>query len=544
MSLSIRARLYFGFALMASLPVAAAVVTYLGVQSLNRSANLVAEVRFPAALAAEELRSDLRLARFATRGIILRMGEPEEVKKATTQRDQSWKALQEDIDDIKAIAANWTEPADRERPQIMQDAFDGFKKAQLEIAELANTGKRAEALALLSGQSRTLGDTIDKQVAEIIQSQRKLLEEDRVNLQATSARMNTIAISAAAIAATLGGFIAAVIGRSILGPLSKLESRLKDIAQGQGDLTVQLEVSSEDELGRVARFFNEFVAKIRGVIQQTSATTKNVAAAATQVAASSEELATTVRNQEQAARQVASAVTELSASVTEVATKSAEASNASQQSMHQASTGADLVDQTVTQLGQINERFNEVAGVVATLERQGDEVGRVVQVIQEIADQTNLLALNAAIEAARAGEHGRGFAVVADEVRKLAERTTQATGEVGKTISGMRGGTQQAADAMKTGRETVEQGRKMGTGTGEAVRAIVTAQRSAEQMALSIAAATKQQSTATEEISRTIEEMTSSNTQSASAADQASRAAGSLSKEAETLKRIMGQFRV
>ena len=544
MSLSIRARLHFGFALMASLPVAAAVVTYLGVQSLNRSANLVAELRFPAALAAEELRSDLRLARFATRGIILRMGEPEEVKKATTQRDQSWKALQEDIDDIKAIAANWTEPADRERPQIMQDAFDGFKKAQLEIAELANTGKRAEALALLSGQSRTLGDTIDKQVAEIIQSQRKLLEEDRANLQATSARMNTIAISAAAIAATLGAFIAAVIGRSILGPLSKLESRLKDIAQGQGDLTVQLEVSSEDELGRVARFFNEFVAKIRGVIQQTSATTKNVAAAATQVAASSEELATTVRNQEQAARQVASAVTELSASVTEVATKSAEASNASQQSMRQASTGADLVDQTVTQLGQINERFNEVAGVVATLERQGDEVGRVVQVIQEIADQTNLLALNAAIEAARAGEHGRGFAVVADEVRKLAERTTQATGEVGKTISGMRGGTQQAADAMKTGRETIEQGRKMGTGTGEAVRAIVTAQRSAEQMALSIAAATKQQSTATEEISRTIEEMTSSNTQSASAADQAARAAGSLSKEAETLKRLMGQFRV
>jgi methyl-accepting chemotaxis protein len=133
---------------------------------------------------------------------------------------------------------------------------------------------------------------------------------------------------------------------------------------------------------------------------------------------------------------------------------------------------------------------------------------------------------------------------VADEVRKLAERTTQATGEVSKTIGGMRDGTVQAAAAMKTGRQTVSQGREMGGQTGEAVQCIVRSQQAAEQVVASIAAATQQQASATEEISRTIEQMTASNAESASAANQAAQAAGNLSQQAEDLKRLMTQFKV
>ena len=353
----------------------------------------------------------------------------------------------------------------------------------------------------------------------------------------------TIVTIVAFLSAGLGVCMSMIIIRGVTGPLSRVVTALKSVAAG--DLTAPLmKMTSRDEVGILGHATDAMSEMLKKMVGEIKGTSSQVAAAATEVAASAEELSQTVRSQEQAATQVASAVTELSASITEVANKSSDSATSARDSMKQAAAGGDLVQQTVTQLGQINDRFSEVGSVVSTLEQQGQEVGRIVQVIQDIADQTNLLALNAAIEAARAGEHGRGFAVVADEVRKLAERTTQATGEVASTIGGMQQGTVKAAEAMKVGRQTVEEGARMGGQAGDAVGVIVKAQKAAEQMAASIAAATQQQASATEEISRTIEQMTAANSQSAGAASQASQAANSLSQQAEVLKRSMERYKV
>ena len=365
-----------------------------------------------------------------------------------------------------------------------------------------------------------------------------LADADRVR---SAASLTVVVI--AGVSAVLAGILSVVTIRGITGPLGRVVHSLKTVAGG--DLTVTaLNLRTHDEVGTLATASDTLADSLRTMVKSIKGTSNDVAAAATEVAASAEELAQTVRTQEQSATQVASAVSELASSVAEVADKSSKAAISARDSAQQAGTGGDLVRETVSQLGQINQRVGEVATAVSTLETQGTEVGRIVQVIEEIAEQTNLLALNAAIEAARAGEHGRGFAVVADEVRKLAERTTQATAEVGKTIGSMQQETSRAAEAMKVGRETVAEGARLGERAGVAVTAIVSAQTHAESLSGSIAAATQQQATATEEISRTIDEMTASNRQSADAAGQAAQAAGNLSHQAETLRQYMERFKV
>lgn len=418
-----------------------------------------------------------------------------------------------------------------------QAAIDFWLKGLAKVTQLKE--EQGKTIAEMD----TVGPKMWGTTEELIASLKKTSQEVREKADAVATTSKTLVAIISALALGVAAVLSYVLIRGITGPLGRVVESLSAVANR--DLTKpSLSMKSKDEIGMLAGATDRMSSALKQMVSEIQGTTNQIAAAATEVAASSEQLAASVKNNENAAQQVSSAVSELASSVSEVATKSAEASDAARDSMKQAESGGNLVAKTVTQLGDINGRFNEVGSVISTLEQQGEEVGRIVQVIQDIADQTNLLALNAAIEAARAGEHGRGFAVVADEVRKLAERTTQATGEVSKTIGGMSEGTKKAAEAMVVGRKTVDEGREMGEQTGDAVRKIVDAQKEAEKRASSIAAATHQQSSATEEISRTIEQMTGSNRESASAADQAAGAATSLSTQAESLKRLVGQFRI
>lgn len=349
---------------------------------------------------------------------------------------------------------------------------------------------------------------------------------------------------------TIPMVIGAVVGliflmRSMLSrPLNKLIDVVKDIATGDGDLTKRISINRGDEIGALAGWFDSFLDNLQKLIGQVSGATREVASAATEIAASAEEMAVGLRKQGEQTGQVSAAVEEMASSVTEVAKKSIDASQAASASQSDASQGGQVVEQTVSEIKAIADDVNRSAQAVTSLGRKSEQIGQIINVINDIADQTNLLALNAAIEAARAGEHGRGFAVVADEVRKLAERTTKATEEVGQSIREIQDETVQAVTLIEAGSKRVVKGVDLANTAGNALGRITQSSEGLAGMVQSIAAAAEEQSAASEQISRSITSINEVTRESTEGADQAAKAAAMLSRQAETLQSLVGRFKV
>ncbi|MEO1583663.1 MAG: methyl-accepting chemotaxis protein [Planctomycetota bacterium] len=351
------------------------------------------------------------------------------------------------------------------------------------------------------------------------------------------------AFSAPVVIIAIGLFVV-LLRMLVVKPITSVVSVVQDIAQGEGDLTKRLDVKRGDEIGKLAHWFDQFLNNMHDIISQVRGATGEVSAASTQIAASSEQMAHGLEHQRAQTGQVSAAVEEMSGSVREVAGKSDEAVGIVRSSAEDAEQGGEIVGRTVHEMHTISSQVNASADAVRQLGAKSEAIGEIIGVINDIADQTNLLALNAAIEAARAGEHGRGFAVVADEVRKLAERTTTATEEVASSIREIQTETERAVGEISTSTSKVDEGVQLATEAGEALQRIVSGSDQLRGAVESISAAAAQQATASDEIARSTEAINSVTGESAQGAAQAAQAATQLSQAAEGLQNLVNRFKL
>ena len=309
-----------------------------------------------------------------------------------------------------------------------------------------------------------------------------------------------------------------------------------------GDLTVEIVPESKDEIGNLSATFRDMVENLRktlGAVQDAAAA---VASASAQISSSTEEMASGAQAQTVQTSEVASAVEEMTKTIIENSQNAENTAQTAKQAKEAAANGGAAVTETVRGMQEIAAVVQASAATVKELGTSSDQIGRIIGMIDEIADQTNLLALNAAIEAARAGEHGRGFAVVADEVRKLAERTMRATKEVGVTIQQIQRDTISAVQTMERGTETVEIGIRRADRAGASLTEIVTVFQDVMERVSQIAVASTEQSTASEMISRNVEAISSVTQQTASGTQEIAKTAEDLNRLTENLQRLLSQF--
>ncbi|MGY3171933.1 methyl-accepting chemotaxis protein [Pseudomonas sp. TE12234] len=347
-----------------------------------------------------------------------------------------------------------------------------------------------------------------------------------------------IALLVAATALTLA--LAWLLTNSITKPIANALGAAESIAEG--DLTRPITVDGEDEAGRLLAAMAKMQDKLRDTLQRISGSATQLASAAEELNSVTDESARGLTRQNNEIEQAATAVNEMTSAVEEVARNAVSTSEASQSATASAGDGRDLVQETVSAIERMSADVQSTATLIGDLANESRDIGKVLDVIRGLADQTNLLALNAAIEAARAGEAGRGFAVVADEVRALAHRTQQSTSEIERMIGSIQSGTEHAVDSMRNSTERAESTLNIARGAGMSLDTINSAIVEINQRNLVIASAAEEQAQVAREVDRNLVNIRDLSVQSATGANQTSAASSELSRLAVDLNTMVGRF--
>ncbi|MDM8192232.1 methyl-accepting chemotaxis protein [Pseudomonas koreensis] len=414
----------------------------------------------------------------------------------------------------------------------LQQATDSLKAYRAAVAQFRDSQvKNTAALANMSAQG------------EILMSvSKKLTESQTVVRDTDAARAKNMLLIATALALAFGLIAAWAITRQIIIPLTQTLKVAERVAAG--DLTHNLVSLRRDELGQLQRSMQSMTQGLRELIGGISDGVTQIASAAEELSAVTEQTSAGVNNQKVETDQVATAMNEMAATVQEVARNAEEASEAAVAADQQAREGDKVVGEAIAQIERLALEVGHSTEAMGELKRESDKIGSVLDVIKSVAQQTNLLALNAAIEAARAGEAGRGFAVVADEVRSLAQRTQKSTEEIEELIVGLQNGTQQVATIMDNSRSLTDSSVELTRRAGGSLESITRTVSAIQAMNQQIAAAAEQQSAVAEEINRSVLNVRDVSDQTSAASEETAASSVELARLGTHLQMLVGRFKV
>jgi len=519
-----------GFSLMGLIVIALGVLSLHQMNEMSSMSDEVDKKWLPSILALEDVQravSDLRLNMFRTL-----------LNKGSSQDAMNQSLIFESREDIRTAtelyANNLATDEERTGFDRLKSVQGNYTRIQDQVLALAKQGDTLSAIAMMNKELNGQGDALNRELANLLS----------INIKEAQAAADEDSIKwvlgAIALATILTAVLASAFTRSIVQPLRQAVGIAEQIAKG--DLTVRIDIDGRDEPAQLLQSMSVMQADLRETMHLITDSSNQLASAAEELSAVTEESTRALHEQNGEIEQAATAVNQMTAAVDEVARNAVSTADASREGDLMATDGRTHVLQTVESISLLAEEVTSATAEIQTLASSVQDISKVLDVIRAIAEQTNLLALNAAIEAARAGEAGRGFAVVADEVRALAHRTQQSTQEIEQMVTGVQQGSTQAVCAMQSSNERAESTLTLAHNAGESLNRITQAINTINEGNLIIASAAEEQAQVAREVDRNLMNIRDLSTQTAAGANQTTAASQELSSLAVDLNTMISKF--
>jgi len=437
------------------------------------------------------------------------------------------------------------QPKGKELFELILQSRTRFIDDQNEVIRLVEAGRQDEARAFLTGDFRRIANEYRQRVNALVTLQGELMDQSAQAAEVGYKQARTLMLGLVALALLIATGIATWIIRSVTIPLGGEPDAAKAVVEkiAQGDLTAEIVVKPGDSSSLMAATRTMQVS-LRKMVSELKANAEGVAAAAAQLSSTSTQVAGATAHQSAAASSMAAAVEEMTVSINHVSDSAREAHGVTSETGNQSQAGSRIIEDTVAEMKRISQTVGEASGTIQAMGESSQRISGIVQVIKDVAEQTNLLALNAAIEAARAGEQGRGFAVVADEVRKLAERTAQATTEIGGMIVEVQSSAQAAVGTMQQAVSRVEDGVGLAQKASDSMLGISSGAQRVVASVNEISNALKEQSVASNDIAANVEKIAQMSEENSAATRESAETAHQLEQLAASTRAAVSVFRV